>query len=180
MRVLKCIVTCAMLAGATLLPAQQIKPLQERSARAADQIMTRMVVLSQACPIGFRAEIDPRLTLRDVKNSKRMEESTFVRLHFTTADVSKTIVTASVTAHGVSPHGELMLVGQKTDDNRTQAFELTPANPTAGLLQTELHVTAVPFVRWIELNQVTYDDGTVWHAAEGAVCKAGLSNYHPV
>ena len=169
-----------MLGGAMILPAQQTKPLQERSGRAADQIMTRMVVLSQACPIGFRAEIDPRLTLRDAKNSKRVEESTFVRLHFTTADVRKTIVTASVTAHGVSPHGELMLVGQNTNENRTQAFELTQANRTAGLSETELHVTGVPFVRWIELNQVTYDDGSVWHAAEGAVCKAGLSNYHPV
>lgn len=133
-----------------------------------------------ACPVGFHAAVDPRLTLREVKNGKKAVDATLVRLDFTPVDTKKTIVAASVTAHGVAPHGELMLVEQAADDSRTQAFELTQGTNPAGLVWTEVRVTAMPLVRWVELNQITYADGSVWHAAEGTTCKSVLSRFHPV
>jgi hypothetical protein len=174
----------AAAAGLPALSAQQVQPNEQakkdRLAKLTEEVMSKMVAQLNACPVGFRAEVDPRLTLRDVKNGKKDADSTFLRVIFEPTDAKTTIVSASVTAHGVAPHGQLMLVGQSADENRTQAFELTRGTGTAGLVQKEIEVTAVPFVRWVELNQITYADGSVWHAAEGTTCKSVLSKFHPV
>ncbi len=186
MRVLGWILAGGMMAaaGSLALSAQQTQPKEqterERLTKMVDEVMAKMVAQLQSCPVGFRAEVDPRLTLREVRNGRKDSDSTRVRLSFTPADAKKTIVAASVTAHGFAPTSQFMLVGQTADDTRTQAFVLTQGRGAAGLVQTEVEVTVVPFVRWVELNQITYADGSVWHAAEGTTCKSVLSRFHPV
>jgi hypothetical protein len=143
-------------------------------------MMVEMVAQLNACPVGFRAEVDPRLTLREVRNGKQAAYSTLVQLRFDATPAKKSIVSANVTAHGFAPASKFLLVQQTPEDNRTQAFELKGGSSTAGLVRTEVDVTAVPFVRWVELNQVTFADGTVWHPAAGLVCKAELSRFHYV
>jgi hypothetical protein len=139
-----------------------------------------MAAQLHACPVGFRAEIDPRLTLREVRNGKQAADSTLVQLHFDSIEPKKVIVAASVTAHGFAPTSLFMQVQQTPEENRTQAFELKGAGSAGGLMRTEVEVTAVPFVRWVELNQITFADGTVWHPAAGLACKAELSRFHYV
>jgi hypothetical protein len=183
MRMLGWMVAGGMMA-ATGLSAQQAKPNdqaeKDRLTKMADHVMVEMAAQLKACPVGFRAEVDPRLTLRQVQNGKKTTESTLVQLHFDSVEPRKAIVAAIVTAHGFAPTGELMLVQQTPEDNRTQAFELKGGSRTAGLVQKEVEVTAVPFVRWLELDQITFADGTVWHPAAGLACKAELSKFHYV
>jgi hypothetical protein len=79
--------------------------------------------------------------MREVKKGKKEADPTLVQLSFQTTDAKKTIVSASVTAHGVAPMSEFMLVDQKVDESRTQAFELKSVG-TEGLVQREVDVTA--------------------------------------
>ena len=173
-----------MLASSAGLVAQHMQAndqaVPDELNKKADALMVELLAQAGACPVGFRAEVDPRLTMRAVKKGKTDVDPTLLRLEFQPVEAKKTIVAASVTAHGVAPHGELMRVGQTTDENRTQGFELTRAEGQMALSGTEIEVTAVPFVRWVELNQITYKDGSVWHAAEGKPCRAVLSRFHPI
>jgi hypothetical protein len=184
MRMLGWMVAGGMVAAAAGLAAQQAKPTEQaerdRLTKLADQVMVEMAAQLNACPVGFHAEVDPRLTLRQVQNGKQAADSTLVQLHFDPIEPKKAIVSASVTAHGFAPASAFLLVQQTLEDNRTQAFELKGGSSTAGLVRTEVDVTAVPFVRWVELNQVTYADGSVWHPAAGLACKARLSKFHYV
>ena len=183
MRVLGWVAGAGLMMAAAGLAAQQVQTKdqaeKEQLAKQADKVMAQMVAQLNPCPVGFRAEVDPRLTMREVKNGRKDPDSTLVQLSFTPVDVKKTVVAANVTAHGIAPHGQFMQVDERADENRTQAFELTRGR-AAGLWGSEIEVTAMPFVRWVELNQVTYADGSVWHAAEGATCKAELSKFHYV
>ncbi len=170
----------AMVGCVSALPAQQAQAKSDQLTKRADELMAQVIRQAQACPVGFQAEVDPRLVKREVKDGKKVVESTSVRLSFMPTDAKKTMVAASVTAHGIAPSGQLMLVSGSLEESRTQAFQLKWASGAAGLLEREVTVTDVPFVRWVELNQVTYGDGTVWSAAEGASCRAELSKFHYV
>ena len=138
------------------------------------------VILGDSCPVGFHAEVDPRLLMRAAKDGRGKADATVVRLDFEARGTHKKISAARVTAYGVAPAGLLMPVGQAPGAKRTQAFEITPGKADAGLVSTEINVTAVPFVRWVQLNQLTYSDGSVWHATPGLACKSALTGFHLV
>ena len=74
--------------------------------------------------------------------------------------------------HGLLASAGYLPVGERSQTARTQAFELNLAPGKAAVAETEVTVTKMRFVRWAELTELRYADGSTWHPSGTAECRA--------
>jgi hypothetical protein len=139
-----------------------------------------VIVLPAAagCPVNFGASIDTRVIVRSIGDRGKDPNAPLLNLTFGPGKTAK-IVGASVTVHGLSPQSLYLPVGQRPSEDRTQTFEFN-SQPQAALAGTEVLVTKMSFVRWAELTQLRYADGSTWQPSAYARCKAVPSGFRLV
>jgi hypothetical protein len=78
------------------------------------------------------------------------------------------ITGAEVVAHGIAatPRGVLLSGEREADVSR--AFHLS--NTTEGGFTSDVWMTGVSALRWIEVKSITYSDGSEWHESNAAKC----------
>jgi hypothetical protein len=101
-----------------------------------------------------------------LKRSGQGLQLTFNRKH------APKIMKVNVTVHGLSGEARVVPAGSGSRDEITQIFQLRPEAGAVGLLQSEIWMQEMNTVRWVDLTQIEYVDGSVWRASEGSRCRA--------
>ena len=160
-----------LLLASPIMPAQQSAPGKPTSWVAP--------VVSQDCPINFGAKLNSRAIARSIEDQKKNGNGPLLDLSFDHRN-APTIMSASVTIHGVSSDSRYLPVGERSDkdENRTQTFELDRQPGAAGITHTEVAVTRMLFVRWAEVTELRFADGSTWHASSDERCQAAPSGFH--
>lgn len=145
------------------------------SGAAAGQMKTSEVVVLQApagegCPVGFSARhADQGATVKVSPQEKRPRQG--YELHFV-PDGQHGIAQARVTLHGLSG-AQVIPAGQtaKASPDASETFNLSPTSGGNHLFRSTVYTEKLTGVLWVELNELTYADGTTWHEAESDSCR---------
>ncbi len=130
------------------------------------------------CPVTFGAQTDGRAVARTIEDMHRNPDAPLLRLTF---GPERTILSANVVIHGSQGSGLLLPVAGQSGQTRvdsTQSFELKRSSGQQTVADTEVRVTQLRLVRWAELAEVRFADGSIWRPAPDAPCRAVLSPFH--
>jgi hypothetical protein len=134
--------------------------------------------VGQGCPVNFGAQIDSRVVVRSIGDGPQNPNSQALKVTFRRVD-TPTIVNASVTVHGMSSARRYLPVGQRSEANMSQTFELKPSQGS-DLRQAEVEITKMALVRWAEVTELRFADGSTWHTSAGEHCRATPSGFRLV
>lgn len=143
--------------------------VQDKSAQAATAVVVE-APNSAGCPVAFQARhaSDGGLVQVSPGQKKRNEwyQLTLSSLH------GAGIAQARVTLHGIAGAHVIPAGGSSNLPDATESFNLSPANNAKPhLLRSTVYAERLTGVQWIELNELTYSDGTQWKESDTAVCR---------
>ena len=131
------------------------------------------------CPVDFGAQVNSRPIARTIEDVRKHGNSPLLELTFGHRNTPK-ILGVTVTIHGLSSSRRFLPVSERSGEQRVQTFRLGPAHGSADLAHTEVWVTKMLFVRWAEVIELNYADGTTWHESPSAQCRAVPDLFHLV
>ncbi len=156
---------------------------------------------SVACPIGFSVRRRAASEVLFAKDAAQIPHNQGLQLKFDHMDASN-IVQADITVHGMSGNVRKMPASAgpasadpasadpasadpasadpasaDMDTHTTEIFELRSKVQAASLFQSEIWMTKLNAVSWVELTEIKYADGSVWHASAGSQCRAVPNGY---
>jgi hypothetical protein len=170
-------ISSALLIGSASLAAQAVNQYHPQKFDAAGQSQTSFRVLSPGdvspCPAVFKARQGGMGDLVATGPGKPREPGISQQIHLAAAVVlnNRTVVSASVTVHGLTPQSRVMPV--EAGDERAQAsrkLQVSFRNDSAGESAADLAVRGFSAVFSIDIDSVTYADGSTWKSAAG-VCR---------
>ena len=129
---------------------------------------------SSGCPVGFSAE---RRSTTEVRYAKDGRQSRGQGLELKFDSQQKKILKANVTVRGVNGEARVMPAGSAGSDDVAEIFELIPGTSEDSLKHSSLWTERVATVRWVDLTEIAYMDGSVWHASEGKRCRIEPSKF---
>ena len=141
------------------------------SASAQQQPTSPPVERSSSCPIALHVQIDGRAIARSASDIKNNGDGALLDFNFGPNGSSK-LVAAIITVHGSTPSGRYQPVGRPSD--LLQVLELGRED-RASFVNREVRIR-FPFVSQVELTELRYADGTVWHSSSGAICVVSPSH----
>ena len=169
-------VSFAFLLGSAALAAQTTVPLKDHPGQAT---VIQAAPPSGACPVSLRAQQAPggdRIVVNGV-----LPTGTAQNLHLiVSAPGSRRVVAANVTVRGFSNKTRVLQTTQsgnsgdaaKTLDVR---FPVGPDPATSDKeISADLAVPGLTAVTVIDLNSVTYSDGSTWKLAAGSKCRSWI------
>jgi hypothetical protein len=119
------------------------------------------------CPVGLLA--DRRSDLAMVRIGETHESGPAQGLHIRL--FSPRIVTAEITVYGVTTQASILPVGAASNEI-SKTFALHPGEGRKGSQEATVWMHQVGALTRVELNSLTYADGSVWHESEGSRCRA--------
>jgi hypothetical protein len=125
---------------------------------------------SVGCPVEFYAERRSATEIRYAKDGKQTRGQG-LELKFAPGADPKKILKANVTVHGVSGAARVMPAGENSSDDVVEIFQLGAGAGEDSLRQSSLWTQRMGTVRWVDLTEIAYADGSVWRASEGARCR---------
>lgn len=128
---------------------------------------------SEACPIGFGAQVNARDIARKAEDVKKNGDGPLLELTFGQRGTPK-VMGAVVKVHGVMSSNSYLLMDERSGADMTQTFDLGGA---AGLTDTSVSVTKLSYVDWAEVTELRYADGSSWHASSKGGCRAVPSKF---
>jgi hypothetical protein len=138
---------------------------------AETQVLTVRVGESNSCPVSLRARQSAAALQREVSASRPKGIAQLLHLTIPGAE-AKRVMTASVTVHGSSGSPRMMEVagtGSESDAARTLEVRFRAGG---GEVSADLWAPGLTAVRSIDLNSVTYSDGSTWKLAAGSSCSS--------
>jgi hypothetical protein len=158
---------------------------QENPVQPSQRVVTRAV--SEGCPVNFGAQVNARAIVHSVQDAKEKDaqllELRFERLRASGSEATgaeaRTILRASVTVHGVDQGARVLPVRNARDEDRTQVFELERRTEPAGLVDRDVWVHKM-LVKWAEVTELRFADGSVWRASKDSYCRATPSLFRLV
>lgn len=134
--------------------------------------------IATGCPVNFEAQLNSQPRHHFIQEQQKFDDSQLLRLTFSHHNTAK-ILGASITVHGVSGSNsaQYLLVSRQTSQNKTQTFKLDRASESTGLTHVEVLVTKMMFVRWAEVTELRFADGSIWHPSALAQCRAMPSGF---
>ena len=166
---MKVSLACSVLALTTGLFGQE-------GTRSAQFHLRRPITIG--CPVLFGAQVDGRAVARSADDAHQNPDAPLLRLTFSP---ERTILGVNVVIHGSQSSGLLMPAagqfGQAKGDT-TQNFELKRLSGQQTIADAEVRVTQLRLVRWAELTEVRFADGSAWHPTSDAQCRAVPSLFH--
>jgi hypothetical protein len=167
-----------LLLPATALLAQQSAAIQSSS--SASSVVLRSVPIGTDCPIGFRAN---RQAMPQVLSASDSQETTpALGLHLTLDhQTAPAIESIEITVYGVSPRVRALPANQwaaEADTRSTiaKSFQLQRSAGAETLNNADIWMHETGALRWVDLNEVRYTDGTSWRPSGSTKCRAVPSN----
>ncbi|MCU1222043.1 MAG: hypothetical protein JWQ42_136 [Edaphobacter sp.] len=121
------------------------------------------------CPAGFSVERRSTLNVVETKGAAERRQRQGLEVKLGQKDAAG-IVSADVTVHGYSAKRRVMPTVSGAEPDASESFRI--AGEAASLLIKEIWMHRVNTVSWVELNEVEYANGFVWHSSAKARCSA--------
>lgn len=144
---------------------------------AAAQQTTSIVALQsngQGCPVGFQARRSPDGGLVSVAHSPKHHQQSY-QLSFSPGP-GHFIAQARITFHGLAG-GRVIPAGYTTPGDATESFNISPSPDARHLFQSTIYTEKLTGVQWVELNELTYADGTKWQETGTASCRVAPNGF---
>jgi hypothetical protein len=149
--------------------------------QASPELVQRIAANMQAnsCPVALHARQSSDAFRREVGSGDAYPKSMAQHLHLTVnSPKGRQIVAATVTVRGFADKARVLPIGAAPDGSDTAKtldikFAGKPGKDTAA----ELTVPGLSGVSVIELNSVTYADGSTWKLASGSVCRSPIDGF---
>jgi hypothetical protein len=119
------------------------------------------------CPVGLSAKRQSSLEVRYAEGAREKSRGQGLELKIDARDASKKVVKASVTVHGVSGAARVMPVGESSRDDVAEIFQLGGG----ALFRSDIWTKRVGTIRWVDLTDIEYSDGSVWRTSQWARCR---------
>ncbi|HTF68029.1 MAG TPA: hypothetical protein VK638_35650 [Edaphobacter sp.] len=123
-----------------------------------------------SCPAGFTVRVDGRAIAHSASDLGKSGNGALLDVRFITTRASR-LIAAAITVHGSLPTSRYQPVhGQDGSDGETsQRLTLNAGKDEA--LTSSTVATKFPMVNWVELNELRYEDGSVWQSTARNQCK---------
>jgi hypothetical protein len=155
---------------ATALPAQtgfaSMSGLNPQNSPANVTTLTAQPVNN--CPIGIAAQHTPGGTFAQV--SPAPPNSLAYNISLSAFD-GRLIRQADVTLHGIIGVHFMPTTPKADTTDATETFTLTQGATPKPHFQSVVYAKKLTGVQWIQVDEVTYADGTQWHQTPGSVCR---------
>jgi hypothetical protein len=141
----------------------------------------KVIVLSSQpadnCPIGIAVGHTSGATFEQV--SPTTPHSTLAYNISLSAFDGRLIRQADVTLHGIIGAHFMPTTPNNTPD-ATETFTLTQGATPKPSFQSVVYTQKLTGVQWIQVDAVTYADGTQWHQSPGFVCRVTPNPFLPI
>jgi hypothetical protein len=125
---------------------------------------------SSGCPVGFSAERRSTTEVRYAKDGREIRGQG-LELKFDSQTEPKKILKANVTVHGVTGEARVIPAGSRDSDDVAELFQLEAGAGEESLRHSSIWTQRVSTVRWVDLTEVAYVDGSVWLASASGRCR---------
>ena len=126
--------------------------------------------VSTGCPVGFSAERRSTTEVRYAKDGKQLRGQG-LELQFDSRTNPKMILKANVTVHGVDGTARVIPAGSSDSEDVSELFQLEAGAGEKSLRHSSIWTQRVSTVRWVDLTEVAYADGSVWLASASGRCR---------
>jgi hypothetical protein len=156
------LITSALLLGSAALLAQ-----------SSSNVVIITSPTSQNCPVGLAARHSSQGAVRQIGQHPIHSQIGYT-VTFTPANL-RSITQAQLTFHGISG-AHIIPAGSDNSGNATE--DLTVA-PTAAdhRFESVVYAQKLTGVQWIELDDLTFADGTHWHKSPTSACIAAPNGF---
>jgi hypothetical protein len=158
--------------------AQQ--PAVIQSSSSASSVVLRSISMGTECPIGFRANRQASPQVLSAGDTQKNAPA--LGLHLTLDhQTAPAIESIEITVYGVSPKSHVLPTNQWSADPGTRdviskSFQLQRSAGAESLNNADIWMHQVGALRWVDLNEIHYTDGTNWRPSGSAKCRAVPSN----
>jgi hypothetical protein len=136
-------------------------------------------ITSVGCPVSFGASLSARAIAHSARDGGEQDQnSKLVELRFGRSD-ALAVVGAQVVIHGLAENARVLPVAGAPKGELSQTFQLKAVSDSSGLTEHDVWVSKM-IVRWAEVTELRYADGSVWRPSKGAYCRSVPSMYQPV
>ena len=163
-----------------LLPVTVLLAQSPAAPRTNSSVVLRSIPMGTQCPIGFRAN---RQASPQILSAGDIQKNTpALGLHLTLDhQTAPAIESVEITVYGVSPRGRIVPTDFKTADANTRdtvskSFLLERSANDKTLSNADVWMHQVGALRWVDLNEVRYTNGTIWRPSGSEKCRAVPSN----
>jgi hypothetical protein len=142
------------------------------SAQQSSQPTILIVAPSSVCPVGLRAQHGTDGGLVAIRNAGRHQTGQSLRVTVTNTHPVK-IVGVQLTVHGVTDKPQLKLAGapEGADANIARTVDLQLDVAARKDASAGLSLPRFTAVLYLDLDAVTYADGSSWHARTPGSCR---------
>ena len=149
------------------------------SALPAQTAPSNVIVLQSPspsnCPVGVEAQHTQQGVVQQVSpNANHSQLSYDIRL---SAFNGRLIRQARITLRGIEGAHVLPAASGEDQADVTESFTITPGDSPKPRFQSVVYAEKLTGVRWIDVDEVTYADGTVWHQTHGSVCRVAPNGF---
>lgn len=162
-------------AQATAQSSPSAAPAHAVAADAEAAVYSREA--SRSCPLGVSVQRQPRGAVEQVAPPHRRAMGLSIRL---SSIDSRLIAQAQVTARGIAGGHILPAATHSSPLDVSETFTLAPGTLPAPRLESVVYTQKLTGVRWVEINEVEYADGTHWRQSAGSVCRVAPDLYELV
>jgi hypothetical protein len=124
-----------------------------------------LVQMSSSCPVEISVQHRSGWERLEANQPQSKEIAQYLQVTMSNSR-SLDIVGAQITAHGYLPAQYL----RTSSPDLTKTVDLDLTVQSKGNASTDLRLPRFTAVSWIDLDSVTYADGTTWHSSAGKTC----------
>ena len=132
--------------------------------------------VSTGCPVGFSAERQAAGVVRYAKGDQTQTHGQGLELKFDSRNDTRKIVKVNITVHGLDGSARVIPASEKSSDDLAELFELTAAGDNS-LRHSNIWTQRMSTIRWVDLTEVAYADGSVWLASASGRCRIEPSGF---
>ena len=153
------------------LQAQQSSPHPSLQS-ATTATLSVMPAIGESCPVGLRAQPGTAPGMVIVVDGKT-NASQKLNLQLTNFIHQRAITSAQITVHGFTTHGRISPAVSRDPeaDTLSKQVDLTLTVAPGTSASTEMLFKGLTSVRWIDLDSITYADGSMWHSSAQRKCQ---------
>jgi hypothetical protein len=129
------------------------------------------VSAADGCPVGLFADRRSELVTRLAEDGRPTEPAQGLHIRLIRLTTPK-IERAEVTVYGVTPRAGILPLGDAAAKGISKTFILHPDEAGKESQEATVWMHEVGVLTHVELNSLTYADGSVWHESDGSKCRA--------
>jgi hypothetical protein len=131
-----------------------------------------MPAMGESCPVSLRAQPGTAPGMVIVGGGKTTA-SQKLNLRVTNFINRRAITSAQITVHGLTAHGRISPASFRDSeaDTVSKQVDLTLTVAPGASASTDMLFKGFTSVRWIDLDSITYADGSMWHSSPQRKCQ---------